>query len=128
VGALVSLPVLQKRAGKDHKSYVMIAFGPRPNPPSLLGEGAHRHRLERMNSLTPLKFQHRLVTGDQAFGGVIGRHFDQRAVELDTPLPCGARGFERRDKAARAGQLWSSGERMPLTIDACAGATMLFAT
>src|SRR5438552_9839972 len=48
---------------------------------------------------------HRLTSGEQTFRGVVGRHFDQRAVQLDPRLAGGAGGFERGYDIARATKL-----------------------
>jgi hypothetical protein len=62
-----------------------------------MGEGAHR-RLDRPSLTLPLECLHRFATGEQALGGLIGRHFDQGPIELDAPLPRRARSIKGRDK------------------------------
>jgi hypothetical protein len=47
---------------------------------------------------------HGFATGEQALGIVVGRQFDQRAVEFDAGLTGGTGGLKRRDKTARARQ------------------------
>ena len=47
-----------------------------------------------------LELPHRFAAREQAFGGVVGRHFDQRTIHLDAALTRGAGGFERRDEAS----------------------------
>src|SRR5439155_797743 len=45
---------------------------------------------------------HRLASGEQTFRGVVGRHVDQRAIQLEPRLGGGAGGFERGYDIARA--------------------------
>ena len=53
----------------------------------------------------PFELPHRFAAREQAFGGVIGRHLDQRAIDLDARLTCSAGSLERRDDLARVANL-----------------------